>query len=283
MDNLKKAIVFMLISTSSFAIMNALVKYLHDFNPYELVFFRSLGTLIITMSMLSYFKINKLGNKHGLLILRGFLGAVSLILFFASLKYLKVGTAVTLRYLSPIFAALFAMLMLKEKIKPVQWLCFAISLVGVALIKGFNDSMPLIGLMLIISSAMVMGFVFVVVYKLGKSEHPLVIVNYFMAIATVLGGLLAISDWKTPIGYEWLILSLLGVVGFLGQYYLTKALQVATTTSIAPLNYLEVIFTVILGMLWFGDVYAFTAIVGMLLVIIGLLCNIYFKSRLKKT
>ncbi|WP_342747816.1 DMT family transporter [Nonlabens arenilitoris] len=124
MKDLQKAILFMLFSTLAFAIMNGVVKYLSEFSAFQLVFFRSIGSLIITMIYLNYKKISILGNKRWLLIARGVFGSISLLLFFLSLKYLPVGTAVTLRYLSPIFAAVFAVIWLRERIKPLQWLFF---------------------------------------------------------------------------------------------------------------------------------------------------------------
>ena len=53
----------MLLSTFSFAIMNALVKFLIDYSTFQLVFFRSLGSLFITYGFLKSQKIDMLGNQ----------------------------------------------------------------------------------------------------------------------------------------------------------------------------------------------------------------------------
>ncbi len=280
--DLKKAIIFMLLSTLAFAVMNGVVKYLDGFNAYEKVFFRSLGTLIFTMPYLIYKRIPLLGNKRVLLIARGIIGAISLILFFLSLKYLPVGTAVTLRYMSPIFAAIFAVIWLKETIKPWQWLFFIMALSGVFILQGFDGATSLVGLLLVLTSALCMGLVFVVISKIGKQDHPMVIINYFMIIGTILGGLLALNDWKTPVGNEWFLLLGLGVVGFIGQLFMTKSFQIASTNQVAPLKYLEVIFTVIIGVVWFLEIYTIWSIVGILLVITGLVLNILYKASLSK-
>ncbi|PRP66692.1 DMT family transporter [Nonlabens agnitus] len=279
MKELHKAILFMMLSAFAFAIMNGLVKYLADFSAYQLVFFRSIGTLLITSSLLMYHKIPMLGNKRWLLILRGVAGAISLLLFFASLKFLPVGTAVTLRYLSPIFAAIFAVIWLKERIKPLQWLFFLLAFAGVLVLKGFDDGLSLIGLSMIILSALFMGLIFVVISKIGKQDHPMVVVNYFMFIGTVLGGLLSIGNWKNPIGVEWIWLGILGIVGFVGQLYMTKAFQIASTNQIAPLKYLEVIFTVMIGAFWFLEIYTWWSLLGILMVMAGLTLNILYKGR----
>lgn len=279
MKDLQKAILFMLISTLAFAIMNGVVKYLSDFSAFQLVFFRSIGSLIITMIYLNYKKISILGNKRWLLIARGVFGSISLLLFFLSLKYLPVGTAVTLRYLSPIFAAVFAVIWLKEKIKPIQWLFFLIAFSGVFILKGYDENISLIGIGLVLLSALGMGLVFVVISKIGKQDHPMVIINYFMAIGVIIGGLLSINNWIQPVGVEWLLLASLGIVGFIGQLFMTRSFQIASTSLVAPLKYLEVIFTVLIGATWFMEIYTIWSVLGIALVIIGLVLNIFYKSK----
>ena len=124
---LKKAIQFMIVSAFAFALLNTFVKNLNGFSVYQIVFFRSIGTLFFTVPLIIRAKIPILGKNKKLLLARAIFGVVSLTCFFESLNYLDVGTAVSLRYTSPIFAAIFAILILKEKVKPIQWLLFFIA------------------------------------------------------------------------------------------------------------------------------------------------------------
>ena len=75
----------MLLSTFAFALMNALIKYLIHFPTFELVFFRSLGTLVLTFFLLRSRKISLVPNQPKLLILRGVVGVTSMSLFFLRL------------------------------------------------------------------------------------------------------------------------------------------------------------------------------------------------------
>lgn len=276
---LKKAIQYMILSAVAFTFMNVFVKYLINFSAYQIVFFRSIGTLFFTIPFLLKNNISILGNKKELLILRGVVGALSMTLFFISLNYLAVGTAVSLRYLSPIFAAIFALIFLKEKIKGIQWLFFFLAFIGVAMLKGFSSEMSDLGLLFILLSAIFTGLVFVIIRKIGTSDHPVVIVNYFMIIAVVFGSLLSINNWIQPKGIEWLILISLGVFGYFGQLFMTKALQSSETNIIAPFKYIEVIFTMIVGVVWFQDSYTFLSCFGILLIVVALVMNVLSKSK----
>ena len=273
------AIFYMIFSVIAFSLMNAVVKYLGNFHAYQIVFFRSIGTLLFTVPLILKAKIPILGKNKKLLFLRGLFGVISLTCFFHSLNYLAVGTSVSIRYTSPIFAAIFALIFLKEKIKPIQWLLFLIAFIGVLIIKGFGADVNTIGLIFIILSAIFLGLIFVVIRKLGDSENPLVIINYFMVKAFVFGGLMSIPYWKTPNLIEWLLLLSLGFSGYVGQLYMTKALQSHETNVIAPLKYLEVVFMIIIGAFWFDEIYNLWTLLGIFFIMFGLLYNIYLKQK----
>jgi len=270
----------MIISVIAFAIMNTIVKYVSVFNAYQIVFFRSIGTLAFTIPLILKNRIPILGNNKKLLLLRGLAGVISLTLFFQSLNYLDVGTAVSLRYTSPIFAAILALVFLKEKIKPVQWLLFLIAFVGVLFVKGFDTSINSVGLLLVTLSALFLGLIFVVIRKMGTKENPLVIINYFMAMAFVFGGVMSINHWRNPNAVEWILLLSLGIFGYAGQLYMTKAFQSQATSLIAPLKYLEVIFMIIIGATWFGEIYSFWTLFGISLILLGLVYNVFLKNKL---
>jgi drug/metabolite transporter (DMT)-like permease len=200
-------------------------------------------------------------------------------LFFLSLKYIAMGTAVSIRYIAPIFAAFFALIILKEKIKPIQWLFFAIAFSGVLILKGFNTDIQIEGIIFALVSSLFAGLVYITIRKIGSGDHPVVVVNYFMVISAIVGGLLSLNGWINPIGQEWLIFLSLGVFGYFAQLYMTKAMQVGETNQVAPLKYLEVIFTIIIGLIWFKEVYTLWSLVGILLIVFGLTLNVFTKRN----
>jgi drug/metabolite transporter (DMT)-like permease len=268
----------MIISALAFTLLNVFVKSLHNFSVYQIVLFRSVGSLFFTMPFLLKNRISLLGNQKGLLVIRSVIGLISMTLFFLSLKYIAMGAAVSIRYIAPIFATFFALIFLKEKVKPIQWLFFAIAFSGVLVIKGFGAELQIEGVIFAVVSAVFAGLVYITIRKIGNGDHPVVVVNYFMIISAVIGGLLSINGWIHPVGQEWLILLSLGVFGYFAQLYMTKAMQVGETNQVAPLKYLEVAFTIIIGLAWFNEVYNIWSLVGILLIVIGLTLNVTVKK-----
>lgn len=278
---LRKVLIYMSLGALAFTIMNTMVKHLAEFNVYEIVFFRGLGSLLITMALIYRLKLPIFGNQKKLLVIRAITGTSSMTLFFASMKYLSAATAVSLRYLAPIFSAVFAIYFLKEKIKLPQWLFFIISFTGVLILKGFDANVSNIGLGLIMAAAVLSGLVYISISKIGPRDHPLIIINYFMFTATVFGGIMAIPYWQSPQGLDWAFLTTLGIFGFVGQFFMTKAFQIAANNLVAPLKYLEVLFTGIIGFLWLGESYTIWSLLGILLIVTGLVSNVVYKSRRK--
>lgn len=279
--HLKRAILFMVLSTIAFTGMNGLLKYLTQYSGYQLVFFRSLGSLFFTFGFLISKGIPILGTNRKLLLLRGVLGATSMLLFFIAVHYMPIGSAVALRYIAPIFAAVFAILFLREKVRPIQWLFFVIAFLGVLVLKGFDEAIAPIGLVLVLTASVFSGLVYIVIRKIGMSEHPVVIVNYFMCIATVVGGLGAIFTWVVPQTADLILLFSLGVFGYFGQLFMTKAFQMGETNVIAPIKYVEVVFAIIVGVGFLGETYSVWSFVGMALIISGLLLNLWYKGKYK--
>ena len=206
----------MLLSTFSFALMNALVKYLVDYPTLQLVFFRSIGSLIITFSFLKAKGIPQWGNQKKLLILRSVFGVTSMILFFLGIHYITVGSAVTLRYVSPIFAALLAFFLLKEVIKPIQWLFFLMAFIGVFLIKSYDVSGSNFGVFIVLLAAFFSAIVYILLSKIGNGDHPVVVVHYFMLLATLVGAVGCVFHWITPTLNDFCLLFSLGIFGFFG-------------------------------------------------------------------
>ncbi|WP_394748857.1 DMT family transporter [Spongiimicrobium salis] len=277
--DLKKAIYFMVLSTMAFTGMNGLVKYLSDYNAYQLVFFRSGGSLFFTFGFLWTHKIPILGKERKLLVARGLVGVSSMLLFFMAIDYMPIGSAVALRYISPIFATIFAILLLKERVKPLQWIFFLMAFAGVFVLKGFDGAIPLKGFLFVVLASLFSGLVYIIIRKIGNREHPVVIVNYFMCIATIVGGILSIFHWTTPTLIDTALLLSLGCFGYFGQLFMTKAFQLGETNVIAPLKYVEVIFAIIVGVGFLDETYTLWSFIGMLMIIGGMLLNIWYKKR----
>jgi len=82
-----------------------------------------------------------------------------------------------------------------------------------------------------------------------------------------------------PIGKEWFWVCSIGVLGLIGQVLLTRAFQLADTSTVAPIKYMELVYALLFGFILFGETYAFWPVVGIILVVIGMLLNLWIKKK----
>lgn len=256
--------------------MNAIAKNLAALHPMQVVFFRAFGTFAFIFPYMLYQKVPVIGQNPKLLLARAITGVISLSTFFIVLQRIPLGSAVSFRYLGPIFGAILAYFYLKEKISPLQWLSFAIAFSGVIVVKGFDVRIDFLSLMIILTSALFLGVVFVLIRYLSTREHYLTIINYFMVVS-MLGGLCFISSWRMPLPEEWPSVLSIGIFGLVGQVFMTKAFELAETSVLAPFKYMELVYALIMGYFIFGESYAFLPMLGIVLIVVGMIMNIYGK------
>lgn len=276
------AALFMTLSALAFALMDLIVKELsEDYGAFELVFFRAGGSFLLCMIYLLIKREPILGKQRKWLVFRSVVGTISLCLFFYAISLIPLGSVVAIRYVSPIFGIIFALLFLQEKVRPVQWVFFAMSFGGVLLINGFDARVTTFGLLVVLTSAVFSGLVFFAIRRIGKGDHPLVIINYFMFTATLVGLIGSWNNWYVPPPEDYLYLAGLGVMGLIGQLFMTMALQLEVASKVTPFKYLEAVFVIILSYFIFSEKQEWIAIVGIGLIILGNVLNAVVKGDKK--
>ena len=273
---------YMLLATFLFSSMNALVKLLPHIPAIEIVFFRSLISLVMSYGALRSGNVPIWGKNKKLLIVRGVAGATALILYFTMLQQIPLATAVTLQYLAPIFGAILGMFVLRESVKPVQWCFFLISFTGVLIINGFDVRVEIMHLLMGLAAAVASAIAFISIRTMNTQEHPLVIVLYFPLVTLPFTGLYVVFDWTQPQGWDWLILLGIGVLTQFAQYFMTKSYQTEEISNVAILRYLSLIYALGFGYVFFQETFSLLSYLGMVLVVLGVLMNIVYKQYWQK-
>lgn len=272
----------MLLATFLFACMNVLVKWVTHIPAVEVVFFRSIISLVLSYSILKAKGVHVWGNNKLLLIARGASGAVGLILYFMIIQQIPLATAVTLQFLAPIVTAILGLLILGEKFKFLQGVFFILSFCGILIVNGFDARVEPMHLLMGILAALGAGMAYTIIRKLKKSEHPLVIVMYFPLVTVPITGAYSAWHWVMPQGIEWLTLLGIGLLTQFAQYFLTKSFQEEEINKVASLKYLNIIYALFFGYVFFGETFNLYTYLGMLLVVGGVVLNIWYKQRISR-
>jgi drug/metabolite transporter (DMT)-like permease len=279
-----KGVRYMLVSTFCFTAMQSLIKFLPQFNSFQHIFFRSVIGWLLCVGFLTSQGISLVGKNSKMLIFRGVIGSISMFSFFYILTHIPFGSSVAFKYLSPIFTAIFAVFLLKEKIKPIQWLFFLITFAGIITLKGFDARISLFDVCIGLISGVSGGLLYIIIRKIGEDDHHLVILHYFMFVSAFFSGFASIESWHTPSGTEWLWLLAIGLVGFVAQNFFTKAIQEPgdDVSFLSILRYTEVVYALVIGYIWFDEGYNLQSFVGLILIFLGLFLSFRLKSQNSK-
>jgi drug/metabolite transporter (DMT)-like permease len=202
------------------------------------------------------------------LVLRGVVGAASVYFFFRGVMVLGLGKGTILNYTYPMFAALLAPLILKERLPWDVLAAGLASFAGIWLVVS-PGSVAAVGVedLLALFGGLLSGIAVVAIKKLRETETPAVIY-----LAQCLFGLLVVG-WPTATssfafaGVEWLILLGVGVVATVAQLLMTWAYKHVSATEGSLLSFLTPVLNVILGVLVFGELMRPAAIAGSALVL----------------
>ncbi len=273
----------MLLATLFFSGMNVCVKMLPRIPTHEIVFFRAVGMGLICWWALQRAEISLRGEHPRDLFLRGFFGTGGLVAYFFTLKHIGFAPAVTLQYLNPIFSSVLAIFILQERVLWFQWLFFGLSCMGVWLVKGFSSQIAPLYLFTGVLSAFFAGLAYNYVRKLRGRDHPLVVVFYFSCVTLVCVGPYTLFHWIWPTLTEWALLGLIGALTYVAQVLMTRAYQSERMSIVSNLNYLGLVYALLLGYFVFHESVSWVALSGMLLIVCGVILGSHKKIHRRLT
>lgn len=273
---------YMIISVFFFSCMGLMVKLVPHIPSTQVVFFRSVVSLVLSFLMLKRQKVSIWGNNQKFLLFRGMSGAIALILFYETLQHIPLASAVTIGFLAPIFTTLLGVFIIREKVYPLQWLFFLAAFGGVVMVQGFDSRITpfyfIIGIIATFFSGLAQNFI----RKLNTNEHPLVIIFYFPLITTPITGIYSIFHWQTPRAWEWAILIAIGLFTQFAQFFMTKSIQLEELSKVSIIRYLGIVYALIFGYVFFDEAYNIYAYAGMGVAILGVILNLWYKQNKTK-
>ena len=191
---------------------------------------------------------------------------------------------------NPAFTAVIALLFLKERIHISTLICIALSLIGLALMvnpslfleQGEGVALPWFAVSIGLLGAIGSAVAYVLVRRLSQTEDSSVIIFYFPLIALPLSIVLPGESFVMPDLTALLLLILVGVFTQVGQVGLTKAMQTEGAAKATAYSYVQVVFAVILGWMFFAEIPTLWTYVGGGLIVAGALVNTLGRRMWKK-
>lgn len=281
------AIRYMFLSALFFAMMGGCVKaaFLQGIPVLEILAARAFISLGLSYLDIRRKRISPWGENRLLLFARGVMGTVALVCIFYAVTILLLAEATLLQYLYPVFTSVLAFFFLKEKIFKSTVLSILLSLTGLLIIVqpdflfgrvglGSNP-IPMDGLLFALLGALGTSFAYVLVRRLSAAESPSVIIFYFPLVALPVSCLMLGSGFVMPQGISWLLLIAVGIFTQIAQFFLTLAIKNETAGKVTAFSYVQVIFSAIIGWVFFSENLTATTLLGAVFIIGGAMVNVF--------
>jgi len=240
-------------SATTFALMSALLKgaSTRGVATTEMIFYRNAWALIVVGTWIS------LGPGWSAIrtraplahVTRSTIGLISMLLTFGALALLPLGEATTLTYAAPILATLLSGLILAEKIGPRRWSAVALGFVGVILVARPGDGVTPLGLIVGIAAAVGQAAVMITVRQISRTEQTAAIVFWFTMFTMIAGAAMLPFFGRSHDLVTYTMLACAGLLGGVGQLSMTASLRFAPVSVVVPLDYLQIVWGILIG--WF--------------------------------
>jgi len=265
-------IIFMILSVISFSVMDIVVKLMSSHYPIgQLIFFRGFFGLIPILFIIPKERFGNLlkTEKIKLHLVRAFGGAFAMTFLYLGLKFLPIADAITISFAAPIFATIFSIIFLNEKVRLIRWLAIFFGLTGVIIV--LKPGTELFTYYSFFPILFCIGFatISIAIKKLSKTEPDYLIALYF-TLVLILFGLISISmGWKKIDIADIHYLIIIGLSGSIGNIFLTKSIREADISLVTPIKYLSLVFAIIAGWLIFNEIPSILTISGAVLIILS--------------
>lgn len=280
---LHKAILLLVTSALFFALMNMFVQLSGNVPTIQKTFFRNFFALIVASSVMIKNRVSVVPPKDARLdiILRSVIGFMGVICNFYALGELNISDASLLNKMSPFFAIIFSIFLLKEKANKIQWAIILTAFVGVLfVIKPSFQNAELIPSLIGFLGGMCAGCAYTFVRRATLHGAKGSYVVFFFSAFSCLASLPFVIFGFSPMTLEqFLMLVGAGLSAAVGQFCITAAYSYAPAKEVSIYDYSQIIFSAAIGFFVMGQLPDWLSVVGYVVIIAAAFAMFRYNNR----
>ncbi len=266
----KSGLLLIFIAAFFFGIMVLLVKMAAKTIPsHEILLFRSICGIVVIYSLVFSKAVRLKFVNRPLLLFRGVVGGAAVMCFYYAISKINLGIATFLNATYPIFATIFAVTFIKEKVSWDGILALIFSVFGMYLILNPGNVALEAGHIFGLVSGILAGAVILSVRKLRQTDSSWAIFYSFSVACMIYSLPLTITNYKIPNLPEFIILFLMAAVSTIAQIIMSYAYKYAKASEGSVVILATPIFAAIFGYMFFAEIFTPIEIIGAALVLSG--------------
>ena len=273
------AIIYMIISGFSFVIMHSAAKYLSEqIHIFEITFLRCALVIVVLAPII--FKEGKsifITKQPKFQIYRIITNSIAMLCFFYGLTLTTLSQVTALNLTVPIFTTLLAFLFLKEKFRKHRLFALFVGFLGTIIVLRPDISINIGGILILIS-ALIWSVSLIFIKRLTETDSS-VTISLYAGVGMIPATFVAAYPYLImPNLYQFSIIFFIAVTGTIAQTLLNSAFKRGELAFLLPLDYLKLIWSVLIGYTIFVESTPYTLWIGGFL-IVGASSYIAWKER----
>ncbi|WP_419175907.1 DMT family transporter [Desulfosediminicola sp.] len=259
------------------SLATAATKYTAEFVTVEqIVFIQYLFCSIVMLPFLLRRGTQTFRTDHPWLhLIRGAAGWLCFYTYYLALERIPLVDASLLRNTAPVCVPVIFLIWKGIRLPLLRWLPVIMGFIGIAVVLKPQGSLisfwHLIGLL----SGITLAGSIVTTRTLALTEPTSRIMFYYFAFSALCSLPLAITNWQPMPLFTIPLMAGIGISIWLTMWFYTRAYSYAKATVISPISYSGVLFTGLLGWLFWGQLPAASALVGAMLIVSGGIWSVY--------
>ena len=278
------AFIYKSLSVLFFVLMSVCIKATGDHIPlFQVVFFRNFFALIPLFFVIYFLKL-KLStiNKYPLHLGRAVIGITAMSLFFISIRYVPLVEMQTISFSSVFFISILSVFFLGEKIGYRRIIAVIVGFIGVVIILNPGSAIFSNYSFLPLIASFFLSIAVIFLKKILLTNNNILSVWIFTAFCTIISLFFYNDTWIWPQNYDLIFMVASGFLGFIAQICLTKSFQMADASLLAPLDFSSVIWSFLIGYIFFQEFITLNVLFGGLIIIMSVSYIFYRERVLKK-
>ena len=299
-----RGIAFVLVGASVFPLQDVVIKKLSDHYPVlQIVFIRGLVSLW-ALAFLAWWERGMAGlstTRPGLHALRGLLGVVSFTGYYMGIAALPLAEVVAVSFASPLFVTALSALVLGEPVGARHWTALLVGFAGVLVVVRPGTALFEPAALLVVVSALFYAVSQTITRHLGRTDSAATIALSSTLLSlpvAVVGGLAAgrhgpdgalhpslaflVRSWVRPSWGELALLAVCGVIAGIGAYALAQGYRAAPARTVAPFEYVMILWAVLWGYVFWGDVPGAATVIGVTMTVGAGLWVMYHQAGIER-
>jgi drug/metabolite transporter (DMT)-like permease len=238
--------------------------------PFQVLFFRSIIMLAIVLVVVAQAEPGASRTRRlPLHLLRNVVHFGGQYCWVFAIGALPLAMVFAIEFTMPVWTALLAALLLRERLTRNRLVMLALGLAGVLLIlrPGFGIFHP--AALVALAAAFLYAGNMIATKRLSATDSPLAVLFWMSLIQTPLALATALPQWVSPPASDLPWMLLIGVGSYTAHYCMTRAFKLADATVVVPIDFTRLPLIAVIGALFYGEAFDPMIIVGAAVIFAG--------------